>query len=104
MLFLFKSPACGDVIMFAQNGKDMLAVLGKHTEDAKGIVTVAQLPDAIAALRAAIDADKAIPAKVPDKPDEVPAGDGVRFSQRAVPLLEMLERSLKDKVPITWGV
>lgn len=46
MLFLFKSPACGDVIMFAQNGKDMLAVLGKHTEDAKGIVTVAPSPAA----------------------------------------------------------
>jgi len=28
----------------------------------------------------------------------------VSFFQRAVPLLELLERSLKDKVPVTWGV
>ena len=104
MLFFFKSPVCGDVIMFAQNGKDMLGVLGKNPEDAKGIVTAAQLPDAIAALRAAIDADKLKPAKALNEADKVPVGDGVRFSQRAVPLLEMLERSLVDKVPVTWGV
>ena len=40
--------------------------------------------------------------------DETPAasetGDGVSFHQRAVPLLDMLERALKDAVPVTWGV
>ena len=36
----------------------MLSVLGKDPADAKGIVTVEQLPGAIAAVRAAIDADK----------------------------------------------
>ena len=58
MLIIFKSPASGDVIMFEKNGKEMLSVLGKDPADAKGIVTVEQLPGAIAAVRAAIDADK----------------------------------------------
>ena len=52
MLIVFKSPASGDVIMFEKNGKEMLGVLGKDPADAKGIVTVEQLPGAIAAVRA----------------------------------------------------
>jgi len=108
MLIIFKSPASGDVIMFEKNGKEMLSVLGKDPADAKGIVTVEQLPGAIAAVRAGIDADKtrlaeSAPATEEDS-DAKPAGGGVSFFQRAVPLLELLERSLKDKVPVTWGV
>ena len=104
MLTIFKSPACGDVIMFAQNGKEMLSVLGKHPEDAKGIVTLEQLPAAIAALKDAIETDKAKPVTQQVKSDGPLSDDDVRFQARAVPLLEMLERSLKDKVPVTWGV
>ena len=108
MLIIFKSPASGDVIMFEKNGKEMLSVLGKDPADAKGIITVDQLPGAITTLRGAIDADKArlaesAPATEEDG-DAKPAGGGVSFFQRAVPLLELLERSLKDKVPVTWGV
>ena len=109
MLIVFKSPASGDVIMFEKNGKEMLGVLGKDPSDAKGIVTVEQLPGAIAAVRTAIEADKAqLAAQAAEAEAEEaeakPAGGGVSFFQRAVPLLELLERSLKDKVPVTWGV
>lgn len=108
MLIIFKSPASGDVIMFEKNGKEMLSVLGKDPADAKGIITVDQLPGAITTLRGAIDADKAHAAARADEADADaearPAGGGVSFFQRAVPLLELLERSLKDKVPVTWGV
>ena len=110
MLIIFKSPASGDVIMFEKNGKEMLGVLGKDPADAKGIVTVEQLPGAIAAVKAAIESDKtrlaeqAREAAAPDEDDAKPSGGGVSFFQRAVPLLELLERSLKDKVPVTWGV
>ena len=34
-----------------------------------------------------------------DSPEE-----GASFHQRAVPLLEMLERALHEGVPVTWGV
>ncbi len=109
MLIVFKSPASGDVIMFEKNGKEMLGVLGKDPADAKGIVTVEQLPGAIAAVKTAIEADKArLAAQAAeaetDEAEAKPAGGGVSFFQRAVPLLELLERSLKDKVPVTWGV
>ena len=45
--------------MFERNGKEILPLLGKDPEEARGIVTVEQLPAAIAALRTAIAADKA---------------------------------------------
>ena len=51
MLIIFKSPASGDVIMFEKNGKEMLGVLGKDPADAKGIVTVEQLPAEVARWR-----------------------------------------------------
>lgn len=107
MLIIFKSPASGDVIMFEKNGKEMLSVLGKDPQDAKGIVTVEQLPAAIAALKAAIEADKARGAEAPDQEpaeESKTPGGVVSFFQRAVPLLELLERSQKDKEPVTWGV
>jgi hypothetical protein len=63
-------PASGDVIMFEKNGKEMLSVLGKDPADAKGIVTVEQLPGAIAAVKAAIEADKAASAEQPDDADK----------------------------------
>ena len=59
MLIIFKSPASGDVIMFQKNGQDMLTVLEKDKNDAKGIITLEQLPEAISRLRAAIEIDKA---------------------------------------------
>ncbi|MBP7394935.1 MAG: DUF1840 family protein, partial [Zoogloea sp.] len=61
---------------------------------------------AIDRIRQAIADDSARHAAAPD--DATPAasgtGDGVSFHQRAVPLLEMLERALKDAVPVTWWV
>lgn len=108
MLIIFKSAASGDVIMFEKNGKEMLSVLGKDPDDAKGIFTVEQLPATIDTLKAAIAADKAKQAEKDDddadEQDVKPGGGGVSFFQRAVPLLELLERSLKDKEPVTWGV
>lgn len=107
MLITFKSPAAGDVIMFGQVAQTLLEVMGKDPKDARGIVTVAQLPGAIAALRAAIAADKARgngePAKDEDDEDASRGMAGtVALWQRAAPLLELLEYSLKDDKPVIW--
>jgi Domain of unknown function (DUF1840) len=106
MLIIFKSPASGDVIMFQKNGQDMLTVLEKDKDAPKGIFTVEQLPEAIARLRAAIEIDKARSRAQPEDDEDPLPGTPipVNFFQRAVPLLELLERSLKDQVPVTWGV
>ena len=106
MLVTFKSAASGDLIMFEKNGKEILAMLGKDPEEARGIVTVDQLPAAIAALRSAIAVDKARQVSLPADENEPESEVDRKFSlfQRAAPLLEMLERSLQGRKPVTWGV
>lgn len=106
MLITFKSAASGDVMMFEENGKELLSVLGKDPDADKGIVTVEQLPRAIAALRAAIEGDRSTKRELPDADvdGDRQADDRIQLAQRALPLLELLERSLVDKVPVTWGV
>lgn len=112
MLFTFKSAAGADVIMFGDVAKKLVAILGKDPADAKGIVTVEQLPDAIARLRKAIDEDKARQVRQAqdegedEEPDPERSGMAapVGLAQRAWPLLEMLELSQKEGVPVVWGV
>ena len=112
----FKSKASGDVIMFAAVAKQMMQLMGKAVTEA-GIVTAEQLPEAIARLRAAVDADRdqhqallQAEAEADANPDAkvappVPAGpSGVSLTQRAIPLLELLERSHRKQVPVLWGV
>lgn len=106
MLINFKSPASGDVIMFEKNAKEILAVLGKSPDDARGVVTVEQLPAAVAAIKLAMEASH----KHPEPPiamageSEDTTGGGISLHQRAVPFLELLERSLQEEAPVTWGV
>lgn len=106
MLVTFKSTASGELLMFEKNGKELLSILGKDPEAAHGVVTVEQLAPAIAALRTTIAADKAAQAGLPDEENEEESAVDRKVSlfQRAVPLLEMLERSLAERQPVTWGV
>lgn len=109
MLITFKSDADGDVIMFGKVGQMMLECLGKDPADARGIITVAQLPEAIARLRAAIEQDKAETPRddereedewrepAPSRPDPV-----IRLAQRAAPLLAMLQHSERAGVAVIW--
>ena len=110
MIVTFQSKASGDVIMFADVAHRMMEIMGKEAGD-RGIVTVEQLPDALSRLRAAIDADREQrqgQTEEEQPPFEV-APDGrrrpfVSLAQRAAPLAELLEGSLKKKVPVVWGV
>ena len=114
MIITFQSAAAGDVIMFGDVAQRMMKLMGKEATD-KGIVTVEQLPAAIARLKAAIEEDKQQLAGVRDEdlPQTEPAGSGgqaqnsrpfVTLAQRALPLLELLEWSLKKQKPVVWGV
>lgn len=102
MIVTFRSPASGDVIMFAAVANRLLAIMGKEATP-EGIFTVEQIPDAIARLRAAVAEDKA--RQVPDDDENPPRGMAapVTLAQRAVPLLELLDWSLRKKKPVTWS-
>jgi RNA-splicing ligase RtcB len=109
MLIVFKSKAAGDVMMFGDVAQSLMEIMGKDPGD-KGIVTVEQMPDAIARLKAAVAQDKA------EKPivdhderifEKTPEGgkrEYVSLARRAVPLIELLEYSLKEGEPVVWGV
>lgn len=105
MLITFKSAVSGDLIMHEKNGKEILVRLGKDPEAASGIITVEQLPAAIASLRAVLMPDNSGTAKhgnTAAATDE--AADRISLAQRALPLLETLERALAGGKPVTWGV
>ncbi len=110
MIVTFQSAAAGDVIMFGDVARRMMEIMGKDPSD-KGILTVEQLPDAIARLRAAIAEDKA--RRVGQSEEDLPQTERseggrtrpfVSVAQRAVPLLELLEFALKKKKVVVWGV
>ncbi|MEK7737843.1 MAG: DUF1840 domain-containing protein [Pseudomonadota bacterium] len=110
MIVIFQSKAAGDVIMFGDVAYRLMEIMGKEMA-AKGIVTVEQLPQAIARLKAAIAKDKASRAGLggeePPQFEETPEGGKrafVSLTQRAVPLIELLELSLQKNVPVVWGV
>src|SRR5262245_45347508 len=105
MLITFKSKSSGNVLMFGDVAQQLLAIIGKPQEK-QGIITVEQLPDAIQRLKQAMAKSKT-PQTHARGHDEEAENDEQRPSvsivQRAVPLLELLERSLHYKTPITWG-
>ena len=76
----------------------------------QGIVTVAQIPAAMAALEAAVAADERRRAEAAqaDEAKETESGDAeqdtVTLRQRAAPFLDMLRRSAADGQDVVWGV
>jgi hypothetical protein len=95
-MYRFKSKADGDLIMMAPVGDQMLRLIGREPA-AQGIIEVAALPQAIAALERALAAAEAQAGKTA-------ADDDVGIRQRAWPLLEMMRRSLAQRADIVWGV
>jgi hypothetical protein len=105
MIYKFKSQAAADVIMLQLNGDQMLDIVGREPS-AQGIITVAQIPVAIAALEAAIGTHEAAQARRSEQPQmEVDVeGDSVRLRDRAAPFIELLRTSAQAGKDVVWGV
>lgn len=107
MMYKFKSKAAGDVIMMSPAGDEVLRLIGK-APGVQGIVEVAAMPSAIAALEQAVAADEAARAQA----EKAAAADGQRLApregvtlrQRAWPLVEMMKRSAAEGADVVWGV
>lgn len=110
MLYKFKSPAAGNLIMLEPNGRQMLTIIGKGDAAAltKGILLPQDMPAAIAALQAAIVEDEAQwqqrVAQAQAKGEPVPRPEAISLRQRAVPLIDMLQRCHQANKEIVWGV
>ncbi|MCL1961193.1 MAG: DUF1840 domain-containing protein [Desulfovibrionaceae bacterium] len=106
MLYKFKSQACAEVIMLQPDAETLLKIIGK-LPGAQGIVTVEQIPGAVSALRQAIAAQKQKQANAPKADDgEKDDGDdsGVSLERRAIPFIDLLERSAAAGKDVVWGV
>lgn len=110
MIVTFQSKAGGDVIMFGDVAHRLMEIMGKEATP-QGIVTVEQLPDAIACLKAAVVKDKEAHGRIVagglEPETEKPEGNApqaISLTQRAIPLLELLELSMRKRVPVVWGV
>ena len=102
-LVTFRSPTQGSVIMFGDNAKQLLETLGLAEA---GEISTAELPAMIARLKTAMNADKVHnPIVWPeDQDDELnkEAPVVVRFSQRASPMLQLMERCMAATETIRW--
>ena len=102
-LITFRSSTQGSVIMFGDNAKQLRLAMDLPES---GEITTAELPAKIARLKAAIDADKVQNAIVwPEEPDDDIDKDLpiiIHFSQRAAPMLQLMERCLTAGESIRW--
>jgi hypothetical protein len=107
MLYRFKSRAAPDFVMLEVHARQLFEVIGK-TPSPKGVVTVEQIPAAIAALEAAMTQENGNSHNHDSFAVEGHANDAevqhVGLSQRASPLLHMLKDSLADNKDVTWAV
>ena len=109
MLYKFKTRAAGDIIMLEPQGRQILTIWGRDpaTLEQPGILLPADIPAALEALRAAVaqeEAQHVHAAQAAQEPGSTAKPQGVSLRQRAAPLIDMLQRSLKADEEIVWGV
>lgn len=106
MPITFQSATRGDVVFLDRTAREILTLLGKDPEAAQGIITPPQLPQAIAALQAAMAKNRSEQPQNPALP-ESSAADEIQqdppLFQRGQPLLSLLDFAHQQNIPVTWG-
>ena len=116
MLVRITSNTSGQIIMFAEHLRRLFQLIGKECT-AQGIFTTEQLPAAISALKQAAEEEKQALHETAQKArekgiieeelalseEELLSGHaGINLGQRAHPLIQMMEWTLKEKGFILW--
>lgn len=106
-MYKFKSKVTGDLIMLAVTGDHLLRVIGKEPA-AAGIVEVADMPAAIAALEQAVAVQEAARQQAEQEAQAegraLAAATGISLRQRAWPMIEMFRRCHVAGEVVVWGV
>lgn len=108
MLVTFRSKASAEITMLADTAKFLLNIMGKDLNE-RGVITIEQIPSALAKLEAAVAVSKASAQaqhdhETNDHHQDQESSALVRIDQRAWPVIEMLRNSLREQADITWGV
>lgn len=114
MLVRLTSSVSGEVIMFAEHAHHLFAAMGKECT-ARGVFSKEQLPEAIAALKRVAGKEeqaanrggeeqkaKAESDDTGDDKDEGSSPEQVALGRRAVPLIRLMEWTLKEGGFILW--
>ncbi|MDD5001394.1 MAG: DUF1840 domain-containing protein [Thiomonas arsenitoxydans] len=107
MIYKFQSKADSDLFMNAGPAERILSIIGKSA-GAQGIIEPSEMPAAIAALEAAVDAEE----QARNAAMESAAADGqvvstaqpIGLKQRSWPFIQMLKRCQEAQTPVVWGV
>ncbi|MBX3609363.1 MAG: DUF1840 domain-containing protein [Hydrogenophaga sp.] len=106
-VYRFKSRETGDLVMLRPHGKRLLEIIGKDPET-PGVLLAEDMPRAIDAIRAAVVADEAHQKQLVEEArargEPEPQFDSVSLRMRSAPFIEMLQRCMKEKVEVVWGV
>jgi hypothetical protein len=110
-LVVFRSKAAGEIFMFAETARRILAIIGKP-DAPRGVISAEQIPDALTSLVAAVEEERIQlqqareAAEQAERRGEAAEGAAVAITlaQRVHPLLEMLRAAQKKRADITWGV
>ena len=113
MLFKFKSHAAADLIMLEADARRLLKIM-LGDDPVKGMVAYKDLPAVLAKIDAAVLQDEALRKARSQKAqqDEQQGADetqepelpAVRLAQRALPMQQMIQRSIAEESDLVWGV
>ncbi len=108
MHYVFKSTATADLIVMKAQAEQILKLIGREPAP-QGILPVAAMPAAIAALEAAVAAAKRRPeakgdAAQADDADGEQEDEEIDLGRRAWPFVEMLKRASAEGADVVWGV
>ncbi len=101
MLIRFRSTATGSIVMFGDAAKRLLVMMGQSGES-PGAILAADIPAAVERLKKALAQDRSQP-QPPTEEESRGEGPAVSLSQRAVPLIQLLEEAARAGADVTWG-
>lgn len=114
MIYEFQTAAGGKITYTDVVGAQLLHVIGKNPGP-RGVITVDEIPGALAALDAAVARERARQAEDrrtlephasgdTDDEDERDKAPVVTLAQRAFPFVDLLKFALREKENVTWGI
>jgi len=118
MLVRLTSSTSGEMVMFSEHAHVLFGWIDKECT-AHGVFTKEQLPEAIARLRQGVEEEKQVAKRLAEEQRAAAAGgqddeeedeaakeasarEAVSFSQRALPLIRLMEWTLKEEGYIMW--
>jgi hypothetical protein len=102
MLIIFKSPAHGDITYFGEIGQELIRLMG-HSGSVPGAIDADDVPAALAHLKAGLAAGVSRAKTASQEGEEQDEDEApVPLSNRALPLIELLEAAIASRAYVLW--